>query len=645
MEMNKKKGEMNKKYLKRGVGIAVFLILAMILIFSIGNTDNITGEVTSKNSESSGLSGDPNKITVYFFWGKGCPHCETEKPYLEEWEEKYGNEIEIKRFETWNNQDNVPLFEEVAQAYGIKARGVPTTFIGEKNWVGFSSSMVPEIENYIEKCIETPCKNKAKDALEDFQDKNYSEGSSKESSEENQNNELCLHAFMDYKCDQCKNIENYLEDLNEEHNIEIDLYNVSNEKDKKLFQDFKEKYGVKADAYPVVFIGDKYIMGEDSIRKALEGEIETCLEEGCPCPLSGVKPFTPITTKPEDVTSGKNQTINIPLVGEVELSSMSAGVSTALIAFVDGFNPCSLWVLTFLLGIVIYTGSRKKIVIVGLTFLLVTTLGYGLFMLGLLNVFMYVSHLIWIKILVGLIAGIFAVVNIKDYFWYKKGISFTISDKYKPKIFKKVRDLMNPNRSTGSMILATAIMAAGIILIELPCTAGFPVIWSNMMAGYSLEGGAFALLFGLYLIIYLLDELIVFGSVALTLRASKFEEKHGRMLKLIGGMIMLALAIVLVFKSELMNDIGGILIVFGAATALSFIIIWLHRKILPKFGIKIGTEDLKNKTLNEKEKENSKESEEEITKKKNEETSKESRKENIKKDKNNENNKEEEKNE
>ncbi len=630
---------------KKRVMVLLFLVLLFSFAFNLSS-------VNALDSAS-----EDNNVTIYFFWGEGCPHCETEKPFLEEWVEKYP-EVDVKSYETWKNQENVPLFQEVAKAYGIQARGVPTTFIGEKHWVGFSSSMAPEIEEYIQYCIENKCEDYAEGVISEFQ----SEVDSEEFIQENQSvAEICIHVFLD-DCPQCQNIETYLEDLNEKYDIEIEKYDVNEDENEKIFQEFKENYGLKVSLYPTIFIGDSYLMGEEPIKTALESEINKCLEEGCPCPLSKVRPFTPITAKPEDVTSGENQTINIPLFGEVELSSMSAGVATALIAFVDGFNPCSLWVLTFLLGIVIYTGSRKKIVIVGLTFLLVTTLGYGLFMLGLLNVFMYVGHLLWIKVLVGLIAGIFAIVNIKDYFWYKKGISFTISDKYKPKIFKQVRDMMNPNRSTGSMVLATAIMAAGIILVELPCTAGFPVIWSNMMADYSLAFTAFASLFLLYLAIYLLDELIVFGTVAFTLKATKFQEKHGRILKLIGGMIMLALAIVLVFKSELMNDIGGILVVFGAAIALSFIIILLHRKVLPKFGINIGTEELENKTLNEKGKENSKdskESEEKSDKKdedsrdkkdnkkqeKDKEASKESKKENIKKDKNNENNKEEEKNE
>ncbi len=147
---------MNKKYVYSGIGIFV-LVFVGLFVFSSGNNSSVTGNVVAVDSENSGLVGDSDKVTVYFFWGDGCPHCATQKPYLENWKEKYGEDLEIKMFETWKNKDNVALFQKAAQAYGIQARGVPTTFIGEKNWVGFSSSMAAEMESYIESCIKNKC--------------------------------------------------------------------------------------------------------------------------------------------------------------------------------------------------------------------------------------------------------------------------------------------------------------------------------------------------------------------------------------------------------------------------------------------------------------------------------------------------------
>ncbi len=135
----------------------VYMVIFILALLSLGGCSdnsqtNLAGNVIAEKTNSS------DKVLVYFFYGEGCPHCTSQKPYLNEWAEKYP-ELEIRSFETWSNKENAALFQEVAEAYGIQARGVPTTFIGEKNWVGFSSSRAPEIENYIKSCIENSCES------------------------------------------------------------------------------------------------------------------------------------------------------------------------------------------------------------------------------------------------------------------------------------------------------------------------------------------------------------------------------------------------------------------------------------------------------------------------------------------------------
>lgn len=293
----------------------------------------------------------------------------------------------------------------------------------------------------------------------------------------------------------------------------------------------------------------------------------------------------------ENVTA-EQEVVSLPLIGSVNLSIMPTYVTTSIIAFIDGFNPCSLWLITFLLGIVIYSNSRKKILAVGGTFLLVTGVAYALFMVGLLNVFMYIGYLDWIQIIVATIALIFAAVNIKDYFWYKKGISFTIPDKYKPRIFKNMRNVMKKENTLSSMIIGTSILALGVVLVELPCTAGFPLIWTNMMAQQQIQGITFVMHLLLYMIIYLLIEIVIIVIAIIMMKATRFQEKHGRILKMVGGMIMLALAIVMLVNPDLMNQISTTVLIFGGAIAVSLLVIWIHKKILPVLGIHIGTEKL-----------------------------------------------------
>lgn len=380
---------------------------------------------------------------------------------------------------------------------------------------------------------------------------------------------LTIYFFWGKGCPYCEQQKIFLDKIKNEYpEIEIKDYEVwYNRDNQELMDEIAKEFNVRVTGVPITFIGDEYWIGfSDAIGNEMIEAIESCIRE--------------CVVDEEELAQKEKTIINLPLFGEVDFSTTPLIFPTALIAFVDGFNPCSLWVLTFLLGIVIYSGSKKKILAVGLTYLLITAGVYGIFIAGLLNIFMYVGFLDWIRYTVVTIALIFALVNIKDFFWYKKGISFTISDKYKPKLFKKIRGIMHPNNSIPAMIGATALMALGITLVELPCTAGFPVIWSNLVAAQNLNTSSYIMLLLVYLLIYLSVELVIFFGAVFAMKQSKFEQKHGRLLKLIGGMIMLALAIMLAVDPKAMEDFGITFTVFGGAILASIIIYRLYVKIM-----------------------------------------------------------------
>lgn len=410
-------------------------------------------------------------VVLYLFWGDGCPHCHAEQEFLEVLKAEYP-QVVIRQYEVYYNEDNRVYLTRMLAEHGREPGGVPTTFIGDRYWIGFSEQVGYQIEQMVAVCLQTAC------------------------------------------------------------------------------------------ADPGVGI----------VPTADQAEIAA---------ISPAAALSPV-----------ENTITLPLIGTISLDGLSLGVSTGLIAFVDGFNPCSLWVLSLLLGLVIHSGSRRKTLIVGVTFLTVTSAVYVLFIVGLFSVFSFVGFIGWIQVAVALIALAFALINIKDYFWYKQGVSLTIPDKHKPKIYRDMRGLLTGDQSTPALIGATAVMAAGVTLIELPCTSGLPVLWTNIIAAHQVSGLTFALLLGLYMLIFLVDELLVFGTVVFTLKASRFEEKQGRLLKLIGGMVMLALAIVLLIDPSIMNDLTSSLLVFGAALLAAVVVLVLHRRILPRFGITIGTEPL-----------------------------------------------------
>ncbi|MBK9124435.1 MAG: hypothetical protein IPM16_15135 [Chloroflexi bacterium] len=412
-----------------------------------------------------------------------------------------------------------------------------------------------------------------------------------------------IYLFWGDGCPHCASEKMFLAQLTESfpqvvvYDYEV-WYDAEN---RALMEQFATAFGFEPSGVPATFMADRYWVGyAESVGRQIIDTMYTCMEQTCPdvgaAILAGEPPATAIeaaiTAASASATApvAAASVITLPLIGEIDLAAQSLGVSTALIALVDGFNPCSLWVLSILLALVIHSGSRRRIVLVGTTFLTVTSVAYIVFILGLFGVLSFVGYIGWIQVAVALIALAFAVINIKDYFWYKQGVSLTIPDSQKPRLYRQMRGVMAPDKTLFAVVGATGAMALGVTLLELPCTSGLPVLWTNMIVANDVPTSSFILLLALYMLIFLIDELALFLTAVFTLRVSKFEEKHGRVLKLVGGIVMLALAIVMVFDPTLMNDLGMSLLVFAVALGAAILVLFLHRRVLPKLGITIGTE-------------------------------------------------------
>lgn len=410
-------------------------------------------------------------------------------------------------------------------------------------------------------------------------------------------NSVIIYFFWGDGCPHCAQAEPFLKDLQARYSgVEIRAYEVWNVKENQdLLTKMAAAYGFTPSGVPTIFIGDQYWVGynqETAVK--LEDAVKGCLASSCKDSGAGIIPGIAVSqNNAAEKQVGKANPadeITVPLIGKVSLASQSLVVSTLLISFVDGVNPCSVWVLTMLLALTLHTGSRRKVVIIGLVFLTVTAGVYALFIAGLFTMFSIVSFVGWIQVVVALLALFFAVVNIKDYFWYKEGLSFTIADEQKPGIYKRMRAIMDASQSFWGLVAATVVMSAGVSLVEFSCTAGFPVLWTNLLAAQKVTALTFVLLLLLYMAIYQLDEMVIFFTAVFTLKASRLEEKHGRILKLIGGMLMLTLAVVMLVNPALMNSLISSLLIFVIAFGLVLLVLLLHRRVLPAYGIWIGTE-------------------------------------------------------
>ncbi len=279
---------------------------------------------------------------------------------------------------------------------------------------------------------------------------------------------------------------------------------------------------------------------------------------------------------PVDAAGGEDG-VALPILGTVDADTTSLAVATLVIAFVDGFNPCSLWALSMLLALVLRTGSRGRVAAVGATFLSVTAALYGLYIVGLYSLLEWAAGASWVRLSMAVVALAFGLINLKDFWWFKRGPSLTIPDRAKPDLYRRMRGVALDDRRLPLVLGGTALLAVGVSLLETPCTAGYPLLWTNLLSSRGVDDVAAVGLFGLYMAVFLLDELAVFGVAVGAMRVSKLDERHGRVLKLFSGMLMVALAATLIVAPELMQSVMGAVATFGVALLAAIAVLAITR--------------------------------------------------------------------
>lgn len=362
----------------------------------------------------------------------------------------------------------------------------------------------------------------------------------------------------------------------------VDDHEVSgSEEARQRFVEAGLRYGFEPRAVPTTIIDGVVWVGFDDRAAA---EIEAAVVAAMDRPPATVAPAGPAADGTADEATGADRpelasgdVIDVPFVGEVDLGGRSLVVATLLIGFVDGVNPCSLWVMSVLLGLVLHSGSRRRVLAVGTVFLAVTTAMYGFYIAGVYTLLAYVAYLAWIQRGVAVIAGTIGAVNVWSWAFPGRGPSLSISDRHKPGIYRRGRELARADTSIGALLGATAVLAVGVSLAETPCTAGFPIVWTGLLADAEVGAATAVGLFALYMAVFLVDELVIFAGIVVTMRAVKLQEHQGRALKLLSGVVMLALAGAMAFAPDLLSSVGGTAALFGGAGLVTLVVLALER--------------------------------------------------------------------
>jgi thiol-disulfide isomerase/thioredoxin len=268
--------------------------------------------------------------------------------------------------------------------------------------------------------------------------------------------------------------------------------------------------------------------------------------------------------------------LELPFLGSISSDEYSLPILTVFIAGMDAFNPCAFFVLLFLLSMMVHSRSRRRMALIGGIFVFFSGAIYFLFMAAWLNLFIYLGELRVITLIAGAIAVLIALVNIKDYFWFKRGFSLSIADDEKPKLIDRIRQLLRLDSIT-TVIVATVILAVVANSYELLCTAGFPMVYTRILTLRSLPVESYYLYLLFYNLIYILPLLTIVAVFTIKLGSRKLSEQEGMVLKLLSGIMMLMLGGLLIVSPESLNNIVAAALIIVASISITWLTVKLTR--------------------------------------------------------------------
>jgi glutaredoxin len=358
-----------------------------------------------------------------------------------------------------------------------------------------------------------------------------------------------VEVFVREGCPHCAEAERFLATLAAERpDLAISIRDVKKDPAAmERLQALATEHRAGSARVPAIFVGGQLILGYSSeartdrlIRAALAGERAaapaaaggTCeADEGLAC-------GAPTAAAPES--------FEIEFFGRtLSLDDIGLPAFTVAMGLLDGFNPCSMWVLLLMISMLAPLNDRRRMLAVAGTFVLVEGIAYFVFMAAWLNLFLLIGLSRASQLVIAAIAIVAGLINVKDFFAFGRGISLSIPGSAKPKIYQRIRDILHA-KNLGAAIVATIVLALLVQVVEFMCTSGFPALYTRILTLRELPPASYYGYLLLYIAAYMLDDVIVLGIGVTMLSRHRLQEKEGRWLKLMSGVVMLGLGVYLI---------------------------------------------------------------------------------------------------
>ena len=358
------------------------------------------------------------------------------------------------------------------------------------------------------------------------------------------NQSLAVHFFYLPGCPHCAEQKPFNEKLKAEFpGVQWLEHDITIESESRLFAQMIQENGLPNPNYgvPMTVIAGKAVVGwqsEQTTGQQLRQMIQNSLE-----------------SNPAEVVpaSGQNDfETELPIIGKTDLKSLSLPVLAILLGLVDGFNPCAMWVLIYLIALVLSLNDKRRLWLLVGTFVLASGILYFLFMAVWLNVFLFLGFLRPITILVGLLALGGGILSIKEFIQTKGALTCKVGgEEGKKKTMNQVEQLIN-SPLTIATLAGIVLLAFAVNSVEFACSAAIPAVFTQVLALSNISAIEHYAYILLYVLFFMLDDLIIFGLAAFAVSTS-VGEKYAKYCKFIGGALMTLIGLILLFAPQLLS--------------------------------------------------------------------------------------------
>ena len=360
------------------------------------------------------------------------------------------------------------------------------------------------------------------------------------------------HFFWSAECPHCRDMAASLDDVSAaDPDIVIDRYEVSRDPaGAREFARTVERLNLPP-VVPIVVIGKEVMVGHEPGAEArLRDMIRICRSGPCPdlVAISSGKPASEPVEQPQASPVAYTRAYHLPGIGEVSTSDLSLPVLTIVMAAIDGFNPCAMWVLVFLVGLLLGISDRRRMWLLAGTFLLATAGVYFLFLAAWLNVLLILGALAWLRVIIGVLAIGAGGHYVREALRREQVCEVTQPERRR-KILDRLRALvLEPNLAVS--MVGVALLAVAVNLVELICSAGIPAVYTGILAQSDLSTASYYGYLGLYILVFLADDAALVVIAMTTLKMVSANSGYSRWVRLGGGLIMLALGAMLIARPQ-----------------------------------------------------------------------------------------------